>query len=135
MPRRISYYIERAAAITAAVILLQTLYYKFTGHEESIYIFSSIGLEPYGRIGIGIIELVIALLVLYPKTAPYGGLMGMGVMMGAVATHVFILGIEIRNDGGTLFYLGITTLICCAIVLFIRREDFHPIVLRRRSYR
>ena len=48
-----TYYIERGTAIIAAIVLLQTLYFKFTAHPDSVYIFTTLGIEPYGRIGSG----------------------------------------------------------------------------------
>ena len=70
--------------LMAAIILLQTLFFKFTAAEESVYIFTQIGMEPVGRIGIGIMELIAALLILYPKTTPYGALLAIGLMAGAI---------------------------------------------------
>ena len=58
--------------IVAAAILLQTLFFKFTGAAESIYIFTKVGLEPWGRIGSGIVELIAAILILIPRTTWLG---------------------------------------------------------------
>lgn len=108
--------------ITAAVILLQTLYFKFTGAEESIYIFTALGVEPYGRIATGILELITAILILIPGTIFLGALLGSGIMVGAIFSHLFILGIEVENDGGTLFTLAVVTLVCCVILMFLNRD-------------
>lgn len=108
--------------ITAAVILLQTLYFKFTGAEESIYIFTALGVEPYGRIATGILELITAILILIPRTIFLGALLGSGIMVGAIFSHLFILGIEVENDGGTLFTLAVVTLVCCVILMFLNRD-------------
>ncbi len=81
--------------LTAVVILLQTLYFKFSGAEESIYIFTSLGLEPYGRIGSGVIELIASILILIPKTTLIGALLALGTMIGAMMSHLLILGIEV----------------------------------------
>ena len=129
---RVLYFIERIAAIAAAVMLLQTLFYKFTAHEDSVYIFSSLGIEPYGRIIIGIFELITALLILYPPTAAHAALFGVGIMMGAIASHIFILGTEIKNDGGNLFFLAFVVLACCLVVLFSRKDQLVPINFGRR---
>lgn len=104
--------------LTAAVILLQTLYFKFTGAEESVYIFSTLGAEPYGRIGSGVIELVASVLILIPRITWMGALLGLGTMTGAIFSHLFILGIEVQNDGGTLFILAVITWFCCALLAF-----------------
>ncbi len=108
--------------LTAVVILLQTLYFKFSGAEESIYIFTSLGLEPYGRIGSGVIELIASILILIPKTTLIGALLALGTMIGAMMSHLLILGIEVKNDGGTLFILAIITFICSAILVFQNRD-------------
>jgi uncharacterized membrane protein YphA (DoxX/SURF4 family) len=108
--------------ITVAVILLQTLYFKFTGAEESIYIFTALGVEPYGRIATGILELVTVILILIPRTIFLGALLGFGIMVGAILSHLFVLGIEVENDGGTLFALAIITLLCCVTLIFLNRD-------------
>lgn len=109
--------------LLAAGILLQTLFFKFTGAEESVYIFSRLGMEPWGRIGSGIAELVAALLLLVPATVPYGAFLAMGLMTGAIASHLTVLGIEVKGDGGLLFGLAITVFTASAIVLALRRAD------------
>ena len=108
--------------ITASVILLQTLYFKFTGAPESIYIFSTLGIEPYGRIGSGIAELIVVILLLIPKTTWLGALGGCGVMTGAILSHLFVLGIEVKNDSGLLFSLAVITLFCCLILLYLNKN-------------
>jgi putative oxidoreductase len=114
---------------TVAVILLQTLFFKFTGADESVYIFSTLGAEPWGRIGSGIVELVAAVLLLVPVTAPFGALLTMGVMAGAIGSHLTVLGIEVRGDGGLLFALAVTAFVGSAIVLLIRRSQI-PLLAR-----
>lgn len=108
--------------ITASVILLQTLFFKFSGAEESIYIFSTLGIEPYGRIGSGIVELAAAILILIPKTTWIGALGASGVMMGAILSHLFVLGIEVENDGGLLFILAVITLLCSLGLLYFNKN-------------
>lgn len=115
--------------IGVAVILLQTLFFKFTGAEESVYIFSTLGAEPWGRIGSGVIELIASILLLAPGTAPIGALLTMGVMAGAIMSHLTILGVEIMGDGGLLFGLALTAFTGSAVVLAIRRGQL-PIVGR-----
>lgn len=114
--------------LTAVVILLQTLYFKFTGAEESIYIFSTLGAEPYGRIGSGVLELIASILILIPRTTLLGALIGLGTMAGAIFSHLIFLGIEVKNDGGTLFILAIITFICCAILVFQDREKMQSLL-------
>jgi uncharacterized membrane protein YphA (DoxX/SURF4 family) len=104
--------------LTAAIILLQTLYFKFTGAEESVYIFSTLGIEPYGRIGSGIGELIAAILILIPRSTLFGALIGAGVMLGAIFSHLFVLGIEVKNDRGELFTLAIITFLCCSALIY-----------------
>lgn len=107
--------------VTAAAILLQTLYFKFTGAEESVYIFSTLGAEPWGRLASGVMELITAGLLLTPGTAPIGGLLALGVMSGAILSHLTVLGIEIRGDGGLLFALAMLVWLAAAGVVWIYR--------------
>lgn len=109
--------------LTAAGILLQTLFFKFTGAPESVYIFTTLGLEPWGRIGSGVVELVAAVLLLIPATAAIGAIVAIGLMAGAIMSHLTQLGIEVQGDGGLLFGLALIVLMSCAAVLLIRRAD------------
>ncbi|PIF59217.1 DoxX family protein [Flavobacterium sp. 2] len=109
--------------IIAAAILSQTLFFKFGGAAESIYIFSTLGVEPYGRIGSGIAELIVVILILVPKTTFIGALGGCLIMITAILSHLFILGIEVQNDNGFLFILAIITLICCAGLLYFNKKQ------------
>ena len=113
----------------AAGILLQTLFFKFTGAEESVYIFSTLGIEPWGRIGSGIAELIASALLLYPATAAMGAAIALGSMAVAILSHLTVLGIEVMGDGGLLFGLAITVFTCCAVVLIMRRTQL-PVVGR-----
>lgn len=106
-----------AARIVAAVIMVQTLYFKFSGAEESVYIFSTVGIEPWGRIGTGILELIASVLILINATAWIGALLGLGLMAGAILVHLTVLGVEVKGDGGYLFLLAVVVFACCMIVL------------------
>jgi len=108
--------------LTAVIILLQTLYFKFTGAEESVYIFQTLGIEPFGRIGSGIVELIASILILIPRTTLLGALLAAGTMFGAILSHVFVLGIDVKNDGGELFTLAIITLICCLLLVYNQKN-------------
>jgi uncharacterized membrane protein YphA (DoxX/SURF4 family) len=107
--------------LAAAIILLQTLFFKFTASPESVYIFRKVGAEPWGRIGSGIVELIAAILLLIPAYSWLGALMAAGVMAGAIVSHLTVLGVEVQGDRGLLFGLAITVFVCSAIVLFLYR--------------
>jgi len=107
--------------VVAAVILFQTLYFKFSGAPESVYIFTTLGMEPWGRIGSGIAELVACILLLVPRTVALGALLSLGVISGALVSHLTRLGIEVQGDGGLLFALAAVVFVCGAVVLFLRR--------------
>lgn len=111
-----------AFRIVPAAILLQTLYFKFSAAPESVYIFETLGLEPHGRIGLGIIELIVAILILIPKTTWLGALMGIAIMCGAIFSHLTKLGIVVQNDGGTLFILALVTFVFCVILAWTNRN-------------
>jgi uncharacterized membrane protein YphA (DoxX/SURF4 family) len=114
--------------ILAALILLQTLFFKFFGSEESIFIFSTIGMEPWGRIGTGVFELIAAMLILYPRTTAIGAALGMGLMAGAIFFHLTKLGIEVKADGGLLFTYAMLVFVACAILLIVYRKDLVHII-------
>ena len=112
--------------IIVAVILLQTLFFKFTGAEESKYIFSTVlspELEAYGRIGSGMIELVTAILLLIPASASLGALLALGTISGAILSHLTILGIVVNEDGGLLFALAVTVFLLSALLLLLHRRE------------
>ena len=109
--------------LIVAVILLQTLYYKFGGHEDSIYIFTTLGLEPYGRIGIGVMELIASILILLKRTSWAGALLTVGLMAGAIFSHLTQLGIEVKGDGGQLFYMAVGTWVLSLFVLLSERKQ------------
>ncbi|AWI25551.1 DoxX family protein [Flavobacterium pallidum] len=121
-----------ALRIIAAVILLQTLFFKFTAADESVYIFTKLGMEPYGRIGSGIVELFAAILILIPSTTLIGALLSAGVIAGALLSHLFILGIEVKNDGGELFILAVITFICSTILIYMDRDKI-PALIRFKT--
>lgn len=108
--------------LITVVILVQTLYFKFTGAEESVYIFTTLGIEPYGRIGSGVVELIASILILIPRTTLIGALVGFGTMAGAILSHLMFLGIEVKNDGGTLFILAIITFLCCLLLIYNQKN-------------
>ena len=109
--------------IIVAVVLVQTLRFKFTAHPDSVYIFSTIGLEPYGRIVIGILELIAAIFILIPKTIWLGSILTLGLISGAILAHLTQLGIEINEDGGTLFYMALVIFILSFIILLKTRKN------------
>ncbi len=116
-------YFTLALRIIVAIILIQTLRFKFTAHPDSVYIFSQVGLEPYGRIGIGILELIAGILLLIPKTIWMGAVLTLGVIGGAIFMHLAQLGIEVNNDGGILFITAIVTFILSATILYLYKSD------------
>src|SRR5438445_10306125 len=93
--------------ITAAIILLQTLFFKFTAAPESVYIFTKVGAEPWGRIGSGVVELIAAHLILTPRFTWLGSLLALVVMAGAILSNLTLLGIEVQGDKGLLFALAL----------------------------
>ena len=113
--------------IIIAVILVQTLQFKFTAHPDSVYIFSEIGLEPFGRIGIGVLELISAILILTPRTIWLGALLTFGLMGGAIMMHLTQLGVEINNDDGVLFYMALAVFLLGLFTLINQRKNI-PII-------
>src|SRR6266508_1457799 len=108
--------------VAAAVILFQTLCFKFTAAPESVYIFTKVGLEPWGRIGSGVAELIAAILILIPATTWLGAGLALCVMLGAIFSHLTVLGIVVMDDGGLLFGLALAVAACSAVLLFLQRR-------------
>jgi uncharacterized membrane protein YphA (DoxX/SURF4 family) len=109
--------------ITAAIILLQTLYFKFTAQPESVELFTKLGVEPWGRIGTGILELFASILLILPSTVFLGAIFGMSLMSGAILAHLTVIGIQSQNDGGQLFTLAITVFLCCLVIMFLHKKQ------------
>jgi len=117
-----------SARLISFIILAQTLFFKFSGAEESIYIFTTVGMEPWGRIGIGILELIAAVFLLFNKTAWLGGGLALSLMLGAIGMHLTKLGISVQGDGGYLFFLAVLVAVCSAFVLLRNKAKVESVV-------
>lgn len=113
--------------LIAAVILAQTLFFKFTGAEESKHIFATLGAEPWGRLASGAAELVAVVLLLTPRTVVFGALLALGMMAGAIGSHLIKLGLVVQNDGGLLFGLAVAVFVSSAAILVLRRRQI-PVI-------
>ena len=116
--------------VVITLIVGQTLFFKFSGAAESVYIFTTLGVEPWGRIMLGSLELLSIILLWIPKTTVYALILLLGMMSGAVASHLFVLGMEIMGDGGELFILGIVTWVAAVILLLTRLEEVKTLVMK-----
>lgn len=116
--------------LAVAAILLQTLYFKFTGAPESKFIFSTLGVEPWGRFFSGAVELIASILLLMPGTQIFGAVIGLGVMVGAILSHIFMLGLVVQDDGGLLFALACTVFVSCLLVVVLQPERVRALLLR-----
>ncbi|PZR34531.1 MAG: DoxX family protein [Azospira oryzae] len=125
--KNILYWVLR---LIAAIIMLQTLFFKFSAAPESVYIFTTLGMEPWGRIGIGVLELIASLLILYPRTTAFGGVLGVGLMAGAIFFHLTKLGIEVQGDGGQLFIYAALVLVSSLILAIIYRHQILNLVFK-----
>lgn len=123
--------------IVAAIILVQTLFFKFTAAPESVYIFTKVGVFihahfPFasigtvatsGRIGSGVVELIAAVLLLTPRFVWAGAILALAATGGAIVCHLTFLGIEVQDDKGLLFFLAIAVFATSAIALFLHRTQ------------
>ncbi len=116
------------ARILAAIIMFQTLFFKFTASPESVYIFTTVGMEPWGRIGVGILELIASVLIIIPVTAWLGAGLALGLMAGAIGMHLTLLGIEVKGDGGQLFIYAVTVTVCSLYVLWYDQDKIKGII-------
>jgi putative oxidoreductase len=112
-----------ALRLVVAAILAQTLYFKFTGAPESVHIFQTLGVEPWGRLASGAAELVAAALLLIPRTAVWGAVLSLGIISGAILSHLTLLGIEIQGDGGLLFGLAVAVFVGSAVIAWQGRAE------------
>ena len=112
-----------ALRLIPAIILLQTLFFKFTAAPESVYIFETLGLEPFGRIGIGVLELIAAVLILVPRTTGIGATLSVGLMAGAIFSHLTQLGINVQGDGGALFAMAVITFVTSTVLVWMNRKE------------
>ncbi|MFW2476870.1 MAG: DoxX family membrane protein [Sediminibacterium sp.] len=107
----------------AAIIMLQTLYFKFSGAEESVYIFTQMGIEPWGRYVTGIAELIASILILYKPLTAFGSLMAVGIMSGALVSHILVLGVVVKNDNGLLFSYALIVWLASVILAWLNRAQ------------
>ena len=112
-----------AAQIIAAIILGQTLFFKFTAAPEAVALFTKLGVEPFGRIGLGVVELIAVILLLVPRTAAIGSAVTLGLMVGAIGSHLTKIGIEVDGDGGALFSMAVIAFIAGLTATWIRRRQ------------
>lgn len=108
--------------LVVAVILVQTLFFKFSGAPESVFIFKTVGQEPWGRYGSGVVELIASILLFVPALVPVGAGLALGVMSGAILFHLTRLGIVVQDDGGLLFALALVVWAGSALVLWLHRR-------------
>lgn len=128
MKKEIAFY--WMARLVAAIIMAQTLYFKFSASPESMYIFSHVGMEPWGRVGVGVLELIASILILINVTAWLGAMLAAGLMAGAILMHLLLLGIVIMDDHGQLFVYAVVVMICSLFVLLYNKEKIETIARR-----
>lgn len=124
-------YLSWGLRILAALILIQSLIYKFGGHPDSVMLFTTLGVEPIGRMSLGVIEFIVAILILIPKTTLLGAIAGVMIMIGALATHIFQIGIIFNNDGGKLFGLAFVCFLACLGQVIIFKNQLISFIKRR----
>lgn len=118
-PKQIFTWILRLISV---FLMVQSLFFKFSAAPESVYIFSTLNMEPWGRIGTGVVELIASVLILIPRTTWLGALIGVGTMAGAIFFHLTKLGVEVNGDHGQLFIYAVITFVSCLLIVFIERN-------------
>jgi len=127
------YFTERGLAFLSAYILIETLFYKFTADPNSVALFTELGIEPWGRIGSGVVELIAGGLLLFRKVSFHGALIAIGTMAGAIFSHLAVLGIEYNNDGGGLFYRAVFVLVASAVIIVLRKDDVQKFIAEAKK--
>jgi len=128
-------------AIYIAFVFIQSLFYKFTGAPESIYIFSTVGgwlglswFEPVGRYIIGLGELLASTLLFVPMLRPAGAALAVCIMTGAIVFHLFSpLGVVVFDDGGLLFGMACGVWISGALIVIMERSKARGLLQRLRG--
>jgi hypothetical protein len=124
-------YIKWALSAYIAFVFVQSLFFKFTGSVESVYIFSTLRdwsgialFEPVGRWLIGGCELIASILLFVPRMRVFGAAMAIGIMTGAIYFHLFTpLGTNILGDGGELFSLACGVWISGWVILLLSTDE------------
>jgi hypothetical protein len=101
--------------IAVAALFLFAGSLKLTGAPQMVATFDAIGLGQWFRYLTGAIEIGSALALLVPPLAPFGALLLVPTMVGAVATHLFIV-------GGTPVPAAVL-LIASASIVWARRDQ------------
>ncbi|HWB27326.1 MAG TPA: DoxX family protein [Chitinophagaceae bacterium] len=118
--------------LLAVAIMGMTLFFKFSADPQSVKLFTILGMEPWGRIGIGVMELIACILILIPRTTPFGALLGLGLMAGAIFFHLTKLGINFDGDPW-LFIYAVITFVCCAVLVIFYLGDILQLVGIKRA--
>jgi len=111
--------------LLVSIILLQSLYFKFSGHAEAVHIFSTLGVEPWGRLGLATVELLVGVGLLFNKTYIRAAFLATGLMVGAIGVHLLTpVGIAVQWDGmsdnGQLFAMAVTAFIASILIQYFR---------------
>ncbi len=134
MTTRTQLIIDWALRLIAAGLMVQSLFFKFSASDESVYIFSTLGIEPWGRILTGSLELVASILILIPATTGYGAGLAAGVLAGAIFSHLFTkLGIVVKDDHGQLFIYALIIFISSLILLYRYQHQIWAVLNRFTS--
>jgi len=128
---RVSVIVTWVLRLLAAMIMLQTLYFKFTAQEESVHLFMMLGIEPWGRIATGVLELIASALILFPRTTGFGAALGAGLMGGAIFFHLTFLGIKFAGDY-ILFVYAVIVFVCCIILLILYKDQILRLIKKRQ---
>lgn len=116
-------FLDLFARIIAAIIFGYSAFMKITAAPESVYLFQRISMEPLGRYGVAVLECIVIVLLLVPKTAWRGAILGALMMFGAIGMHIMLNEIVVLNDNGLMFGSAIAVLICCISVLVMHKKE------------
>ncbi|MEM6960150.1 MAG: DoxX family protein [Myxococcota bacterium] len=109
-----------------AAIMAGAGYLKLTSGAAEIAIFSELGMEPQGRMIIGLLEVASGLLLLSPHVAT-GALLTVGIMCGAIIAHATVIGPSPGGDGGLQMAMLALVLTSSIVLLLVSRRDL-PLV-------
>lgn len=138
-------HIPLVLAVFVVLVFIQSLFFKFTGSQESVILFETVGqwmseiplfvlisdgFKVYGGVLIGIVELVASVLILIPATRAWGALAGLSVMSGSIFFHLATpLGVNRvidaagKTDGGVQFLMACGVWLSCAALMYMNRHQ------------
>ena len=113
--------------VIAAAVMVAAGFIKLQGGPVDIFIFEKLGMEPFGRYLITVLEFTAGILLVWPSFSVLGALLSVGTMIGASIAHATVLGFSVQGDGGMHVGLLVLVFVTSGVVLWARRRSL-PVI-------